>query len=197
MEKKIIGLTGLYCAGKNFVASLLEKRGIPVLDVDKLGHEALALEKGAVAARFGPAVLDASGGVDRKKLGALVFGSPPALAALEAIVHPAANRLSAEWAARQEGPCVINAALLHRSSLFEELSGIILVRAAFPVRLWRAYKRDRLPFAVILKRFRAQDGFMSQYFAKSADILSVYNNPLGPDTELQIGRIVSRFKIQG
>jgi dephospho-CoA kinase len=192
----VIGLTGLSCAGKNHVAGLLEKRGIPVLDVDKLGHEALTLETVAVAARFGGGVLDETGAVDRKKLGALVFGKPEELAALESIVHPAANRLTTAWIARQEGrPCVVNAALLHRSSAFERLAAIILVQAWLPVRLYRARKRDRLPLAVVLKRFHAQRNFMSQYLVKGADIHRVYNNPLGPAPEAQIERIVFRLRI--
>jgi dephospho-CoA kinase len=40
-DKKLIGLTGTYCAGKNHVASLLEQRRLPVLDLDKLGHEVI------------------------------------------------------------------------------------------------------------------------------------------------------------
>jgi dephospho-CoA kinase len=194
----VIGLTGLSCAGKNYVAALFEQRGIPALDVDRLGHEALRLEKAAVAARFGPGVLDGAGEVDRKKLGALVFGRPGELAALEAIVHPAANRLTNEWIARQEGrPCIVNAALLHRSSAFERLSAIVLVTAWLPVRLCRARKRDRLPWSVIIQRFGSQKNFIPQYLAKGADTLRVYNNPLGPAPAPQIEWIISRLKILG
>jgi dephospho-CoA kinase len=39
----IIGLTGKYCAGKNYIAVLLEARGLPVLDVDKLGYQTLEI----------------------------------------------------------------------------------------------------------------------------------------------------------
>ena len=62
MGKKIIGLTGTYCAGKNHVAGLLEKRGLAVLDVDKLGHQAIAEEKEAIVARFGAGILTRRGG---------------------------------------------------------------------------------------------------------------------------------------
>jgi dephospho-CoA kinase len=41
----LIGLTGLYCAGKNFIGSMLQARGLPVLDVDKLGYQVLETEK--------------------------------------------------------------------------------------------------------------------------------------------------------
>jgi dephospho-CoA kinase len=197
-EENIIGLTGLSCAGKNYVARLLEARGLPVLDVDSLGHEALRLEKAAVAARFGEGILDSAGEADRKKLGALVLGRAGELAALEAIVHPAANRLTGEWIDRQRGrPCVVNAALLHRSAAFDRLSAIILVESWLPLRLIRARRRDKLPWTVILKRFRSQRHFTAQYLSKGADIYRVYNNPFAPALEFQLEGIIFRLRQSG
>jgi dephospho-CoA kinase len=152
-------LTGLYCAGKNYAAAILEERGLPVLDVDKLGYRALETEQEKVIRRFGREVLGADQKIDRRLLGKRVFGSAQELAALEAIVHPAANRLTEEWIARQTGPCVINAALLHKSSVFSRLRAILVVRAPFPVRLLRAVKRDALPLGELLRRFYSQKDF--------------------------------------
>ncbi|GHV38638.1 hypothetical protein AGMMS49546_09390 [Spirochaetia bacterium] len=167
---RIIGLTGAYCAGKNHVAKLLEARGFPVLDVDKLGHRAIETEKEAILARFGESVLGADGAVDRRLLGAKVFGRGEELAALEAIVHPAANRMTLEWIeARGERPCVINAALLHRSAALPYLDAIIIVKAPALTRLLRARKRDQLPWIALIKRFGSQRNFTSQYFDKTLD----------------------------
>jgi dephospho-CoA kinase len=174
-SKVLIGLTGTYCAGKNYTARLLEERGLPVLDVDTLGHEVLEAEKAAVTARFGPDILDAEGAVDRRLLGNRVFGKPEELSALEDIVHPAANRLTEAWIARQNGPCVINAALLHRSGVFDRLDFIILVRAPFLTRLLRARRRDRLPLGGLIRRFKSQKEFISQYLTRKADIYTVDN----------------------
>ena len=172
----LVGLTGAYSAGKNRVGALLEKRGFQVLDVDKLGHRAIEAEKAAIVARFGPAALAADGSVDRKKLGAAVFSDPGALADLEAIIHPAANRLTEEWIAERPGQdLVVNAALLHRSTVFPRLYFIILVRAPYLTRLLRAKRRDGLPFRVLVDRFRTQRDFEAQYFSRKADIEIVYN----------------------
>jgi dephospho-CoA kinase len=183
---KIIGLTGLYCAGKNYAASLLEKRGIPSLDVDKLGHAALEQERDAVLRRFGAEILGAGGVIDRKKLGALVFGKREELAALEAIVHPAANRLTEQWLKEREGRLlVINAAVLHKSSVFDRLDAIIMVRAPWFVRILRARARDRLPWGELFRRFYRQRDFMSQYPKKNTDIYIVNNGPFeNPDRRL-------------
>jgi dephospho-CoA kinase len=169
MEKKIIGLTGSYCAGKNYVAGLLEQRGLAVLDVDTLGHQAIAGEKEAIVSRFGGDILGPDGKVDRRRLGARVFGKAEELAALEAIVHPAANRLTLRWLEAQgDRPCVVNAALLHRSSVFGLLDAVILVKAPLLIRLLRAKQRDKLPWSAILRRFRSQRGFFSRYRDKSS-----------------------------
>jgi dephospho-CoA kinase len=172
----ILGLTGTYCAGKNYIASLLEKRGLPVLDVDKLGHKAIETEREVILNRFGREILNEDGVIDRKLLGARVFGRPTELASLEAIVHPAANRMTQEWISAQGGkPCVINAALLHRSSACKDLDLVILAEAPWLTRLLRARRRDRLPIKVLIERFKSQKDFTSQYFAENTDIYKVEN----------------------
>jgi dephospho-CoA kinase len=175
----LIGLTGKYSAGKNHIAAILEKKGLPVLDVDKLGYKALEAEKEAVFVQFGSDLQKTDGSVDRRLLGQRVFGNPDKLAALEAIVHPAANRLTEEWIAEKtkagDETCVINAALLHKSSVFARLDLIILVTAPFLTRFLRTRKRDGLPWPAILKRFASQKDFNSQYLALNAEIYRVEN----------------------
>ena len=175
-NKRIIGLTGTYCAGKNHVAILLEQRLLPVLDLDKLGHGIIEAEKERLLARFGSDILAPGGLVDRKLLGDKVFGKPGELAALEDIIHPGVNRETLVWInSRKEQICVINAALLHRSVVFSALDAVIIVEAPFIVRLLRARKRDRLPWTSLLNRFRSQRGFTSQYFIENTDIYKVEN----------------------
>ena len=175
-NKKIIGLTGLYCAGKNHVALLLEQRGLPVLDADKLGYKVIEMEKENLLARFGTDILGEEGLIDRKRLGAKVFGKPGELAALEDIIHPRVNRETLDWLnTREEKACVINAALLHRSAVFEVLDAIIIVEAPLHVRLLRARKRDHLPWTALIKRFQSQSKFTSQYSRGKTDIYRVEN----------------------
>jgi dephospho-CoA kinase len=199
---KLIGLTGMYCAGKNYVASLLEQRSLPVLDVDKLGHEVIAEEKERLVSRFGEDILGPGGIVDRRRLGQKVFGDPMELAALEEIIHPAANRKTLEWinernTALPGAASVINAALLHRSVVFEDLDAVIIVEAPVLVRLLRARKRDKLPWAVLFKRFRSQNKFTAQYFRKKTDIYRVKNSFFGSRKKLEesIAKILSHQRI--
>jgi len=197
----IIGLTGPICAGKNLVAALLEERGFPVLDVDKLGHKALDMEKDRILSQFGSDLLKTEGEnqstIDRKRLGAIVYKNAEKLAALEAIVHPAANRLSEEWAASQKGHCVVNAALLHKSTLIKKIERIILVKAPFLTRLIRLKRRDKLPWSGILKRIASQKDFYTQYLSLKAEIYIVENpglrrNP-GSKAKMKLADQIDKF----
>lgn len=171
----LLGLTGLYCAGKNFVGGILEKKGFAVLDVDKLGHAALENKKSLIAERFGGGVLGPDGAVDRRTLGEFVFGRPGELSVLESIVHPEVNSLTLEWVeANYDRSCVINAALLHKSAMFDRLDALIFVKAPYPLRLFRARKRDRLSWKELRRRFESQH-FDVYYSGKKADTYCIYN----------------------
>src|SRR5260221_13226483 len=88
----ILGLTGNIACGKTTVGQMLSELGADVyVDADQVVHELYAPGKPLVqelARAFGPKVVNAQGGVDRRVLGDLVFHDPAKLAQLEAIVHP-------------------------------------------------------------------------------------------------------------
>ena len=85
-----VALTGGIATGKTYVRARLEALGAACIEADRLAHG--VMEPGteatqAIAAMFGPGVLNARGAVDRTVLGPMVFGDPEARRALEAIVH--------------------------------------------------------------------------------------------------------------
>jgi dephospho-CoA kinase len=55
---------------------------------------------------------------------------------------------------------------------------VILVRAPFPVRFFRALRRDKIPPPSLLKRFLSQRSFGPQYFSGKTDIYTVCNSGL-------------------
>jgi dephospho-CoA kinase len=163
-----IGLTGGYCAGKNAVAAILERRLWTCIDADALGHEAIELARDAIARRFGAGVLANDGRLDRRAIARIVFADPAALAEQEAIVHPIAIRLMEERIARAEDEAraegrepriCVNAALLHRAGIVARLDAIIEVRAPFLVRLVRGARRDGAGWRSALRRMTRQRGF--------------------------------------
>lgn len=166
----ILGLTGGYCAGKNAVAEILERKGWACIDVDRLGHDAIETAKDAIARRFGDGVLAPDGRVDRRELARIVFSDPEALADQEAIVHPIAIRLmderieaaaSAAASAGVEPRICVNAALLHRTGRIASCDAVLEVRAPLLVRAWRGMKRDRSGYLAALRRITRQRGFRS------------------------------------
>jgi dephospho-CoA kinase len=88
---KTIGLTGGIGSGKSTVSQILAELGAFVIDADKVGHEIYLPGKEAwhqLTTAFGRDILAPDQTIDRKKLGALVFGSDDARKKLNGIVHP-------------------------------------------------------------------------------------------------------------
>ena len=117
---KTIGLTGGIGAGKSTVSQILSELGAFVIDADKVGHEIYLPGKEAwqqVTAAFGRDILAPDQTIDRKKLGALVFGSDEARKKLNGIVHPLMfqdidRRIKAKRAEGFTHPIVVEAAIL-------------------------------------------------------------------------------------
>jgi dephospho-CoA kinase len=88
-----IGLTGSIGMGKSAVSAMFIREGVPVFDADAEVHR-LQGPGGALVARIEARFPSSTGagGVDRQKLGPMVFGKPVELRALEAIIHPAVYR---------------------------------------------------------------------------------------------------------
>jgi dephospho-CoA kinase len=96
----VIGLTGGIGSGKSTVARMLREFGAAVIDADAIVHELQAKGMPMVAelaAAFGPGILTADGGLDRKALGAIVFADEDGRLRLNQIVHP---QVGAEFARR-------------------------------------------------------------------------------------------------
>ena len=86
-----IGLTGGIGAGKSEVSKRLAAQGAIVIDADLIARE--VVEPGTdglaeVIEAFGPGVLGPDGGLDRARLGDIVFADPQLLTRLNTIVHP-------------------------------------------------------------------------------------------------------------
>jgi dephospho-CoA kinase len=95
-----VALTGGIASGKSVCLKRFVALGAPVIDADLLARAAVepgTPEFEAVVRRFGPAVLQSSGGVDRATLGRLVFADDQARRDLEAIVHPYVYRQIRDW----------------------------------------------------------------------------------------------------
>ena len=141
-----VALTGNIAAGKSTVVELFRKWGATIIDADQLAREAETPGTEVLAAivrRFGSDVLDPDGGLDRTALRAKVMGDDAALAALNAIVHPAVQRRREELlaAARARGDAVVinDIPLLFEALDPEQFDVVVLVDAPAALRHTRLH----------------------------------------------------------
>lgn len=93
-----IGLTGGIAAGKSEALKAFERLGAATLSSDAVVHELLESDslRERLAARWGPDVVS-GGGVDRAKIGEIVFADPEQLSWLEEQIHPLVQEKTAAW----------------------------------------------------------------------------------------------------
>lgn len=153
----ILGLTGSIGMGKSAVAAMFHGLNVPVFDADAAVHQ-LQGPDGVLL----PAIEQAfpgttgSGGVDRQKLGAAVFGNPEALKRLEAIVHPAVGAMRKEFLIRHAGvPLVVfDIPLLFEKGGWEQVDAVLVVSASPEAQRQRVLARPGMTedkFEQILK----------------------------------------------
>ena len=95
---KTIFVIGGMGAGKSTASRALASQGIPLIDLDVVGHEALTIDvvSQELAAAFGPQVLDAQGNVIRGEVAAAAFASEQATQMLNGITQPRIRELLAQ-----------------------------------------------------------------------------------------------------
>ncbi len=150
---RVIGLTGNIAAGKSSVARLFAAWGATLVDADALAREVVRPGSDVLAAivgRWGAAVTQPDGALDRAALRRIVFADPAERAALDAMVHPAVGRLrdAAVAAARARGDrlVVCDIPLLFEAGLEGTVDAIVLVDAPRAVRRARLLRdRDLTP----------------------------------------------------
>jgi dephospho-CoA kinase len=96
---KLLGLTGGIGMGKSASATLLEKRGLPVIDTDQLARDVVQPGEPAwheLQEAYGPEAIGPDRQLRRDYLASVVFADPARRRQLEAILHP---RIRERWQA--------------------------------------------------------------------------------------------------
>ncbi|WP_406156437.1 dephospho-CoA kinase [Streptomyces canus] len=137
-----VGLTGGIGAGKSEVSRLLVGHGAVLIDADRIAREVVAPGTpglAAVVAAFGEDVLAEDGGLDRPKLGSIVFADPDRLAVLNSIVHPLVGARSRELesAAADDAVVVHDVPLLAENALAPLYDLVVVVDASPETQLDR------------------------------------------------------------
>lgn len=159
----VIGLTGGIGSGKSEVARLLERLGAAVISADLVGHQAYTPHSEIwreVVREFGDDILQPSGEIDRKRLGAIVFTDPASLERLNGIMHPRMARMVADRIEqlRQAGApvVVVEAALLFEAGWNTLVNEVWVTDSPEETVVGRLKARNGLDEAEALKRVRSQ-----------------------------------------
>jgi dephospho-CoA kinase len=148
----LIGILGGVASGKSEVSRRLRSLGAAVLDADRVGHAVLreAEVRQAVQRRWGEAVLDAAGEIDRRKVAEIVFAAAAAesraeLTFLEQLTHPLIGQRLQEQLAElhREGvrAAVLDAPVMLKAGWDRLCQRIVFVDTPRDVRLARARQR--------------------------------------------------------
>ena len=159
----VIGLTGGIASGKSVVSQMLAERGVLIIDADKVGHEAYRRGSGcyeAVVEAFGQDVVGADGEIDRKALGAKVFGDPAQRKRLEGIVWPwmreTMDKRLAQIRAEGKPVVVLEAAVLIEAGWVPITDQVWVVTVAPEIARQRVMERNGLTSEQASARIDAQ-----------------------------------------
>ena len=160
---RVIGLTGGIACGKSNVSETLRDLGAVIIDGDVLSRE-LTAPGGealpAIRARFGETVFHEDGTLNRRGLGAMIFGNDEARMALDHIMQPLL------WALihrRMEGAraagsavCVLDMPLLYEAGLDALCDTVWCVYIPEETQIERLMARDGFTREEALSRLRSQ-----------------------------------------
>lgn len=140
----LLGLTGSIGMGKSVVTRMFQEIGVPVFDADAAVH---ALQSpispllSTIAETF-PGTVGPEG-VDRLKLGPLVFGNGIALARLEGIIHPAVRNMCAAFVREHAHHrlIVFDIPLLYETGTEREVDAVLVVSAPSAIQRKRVLSR--------------------------------------------------------
>ena len=161
---RYFGLTGGVASGKSTVARMLEELGARVIGADRVGHELLRAPLPAyqeVIQHFGKQVLDASGVIDRKHLGAMVFADPTKLHELNTILHPRiidrVEELAGEYHSQDSrAVIVVDAALIFEAGIGRRFYKLLVVWCPAEQQLERLIAKTGLSRREAEQRIAAQ-----------------------------------------
>ena len=188
-----IGLTGGIGSGKSAVAERFAQRGVPVIDTDVVAREVVAPGQPAldeIVRAFGTDLLDAQGGLDRRRLRERVFADDAARRRLERILHPRIREAVQQRLAALTAPyCILVVPLLVETG-FGPVDRVLVVDVDEARQLERTSRRDQAtPQSV--RRIMGAQASRQERLARADDVIS--NNGGLEDLERQVEELHQRY----
>ena len=138
-----VAITGGIGAGKSEALYAFQKAGAATVSSDEIVHHLLRADpnvKQAIVRELGDGVLDDDGIVDRKRVGAVVFGDREKLDFLEQLLHPLVSAEYLRWreqlAALPNPPqvCVTEVPLLFETGGEKRFDKVVVITAPAKLR---------------------------------------------------------------
>ncbi len=194
-----IGLTGGIASGKSTVADMIRTYNIPIVDADVIARE--VVEPGESALEdifriFGSEMKAEDGGLNRKKLGSVIFNNEEKRKTLNSILHPAIRKRMLDQAAafkKQGEPHVVfDIPLLFESRLNYLVERTLLVYVDSSTQLERLVARDESSEAEASERIQSQMPIENK---KDLADAVIDNTGTREETEAQLKSILKSWEL--
>ncbi|WP_226656384.1 dephospho-CoA kinase [Pseudalkalibacillus hwajinpoensis] len=194
-----IGLTGGIASGKSTVAEMIRRYDLPIVDADVMARKVVepgepALEK--IFQLFGEDMRAEDGGLDRKKLGSVIFKDEEKRKVLNRVLHPAIRKEMLDQAAafKEQGNehVIFDIPLLFESQLTHMVDQTLLVYVDAKTQLSRLVERDGSTEEEAFDRIQSQ-----MPIEKKKDLADevIDNTGTREKTEEQLNNILKKWGI--
>ena len=149
-----IGLTGGIACGKSFALNEFRQLGVHCIDADDVAHQVILPGEPAyrdIVEHFGNGILGDDSAIDRRKLGAAVFGDEGQRQRLNGIVHPWIHQELDRRLARLEEDegseatlAMVDAALMVETGSYQKYDCVVVVSCRPEQQLERLLGRGDL-----------------------------------------------------
>jgi dephospho-CoA kinase len=200
----VIGLCGGSGAGKSIVGEIFKANGIPVIDTDSVYHDITASAGECVTElsdAFGAEIVNANGGLDRAKLGEIVFANDASgekLKKLNEIAHrhilSRADEILADYEQAGYKAAAVDAPVLFESGYDKKCDVTVCVIADTETRIERIVSRDNITREKAEVRISKQKD--DKFLLANCDF-AVYNNSDADSLSEQVMKIIGEILVPG
>ena len=161
VNKRVFGITGPTGSGKSYISGLFSKKGITIIDCDKIAREIVNPNEDAskeLREYFGDKYFDKDGNLLRREIANVVFKDKEKLLKLNEITHKHIDKKIAEIIDATSGIILIDGAVIIGSPVEKRCEFLVGVLSPVEERIKRLKIRDNLTEDEIKNRIMSQAG---------------------------------------